>query len=60
MSGWRYHIEEASLSDGTDALLNVLEESGKGGWEAVSALALPGPGSKLLVIFKQPSNTQSK
>ena len=60
MSGWRYHIEEASLSDGTDSLLKMLDDCGMGGWEAVSALALPGPGSRLLVIFKQPSNTQSK
>jgi hypothetical protein len=60
MSGWRYHIEEMSLSDGTNSLLKTLDDCGMGGWEAVSVLALPGAGSKLLVIFKQPSSTQSK
>jgi hypothetical protein len=59
MSKWRYLIEEANLSEGTDPLVKVLEDCGMGGWEAVSVLALPGPGSRFLVIFKQPSDTDS-
>jgi hypothetical protein len=53
--GWNYLVETFTLLDGEDKLQELLDDSGLGGWELVSMLALPGPGSRFLAIFKKPS-----
>jgi len=52
---WNYLVETITLLEGEVELENLLDAYGLGGWELVSVLVLPGPGSRLLAIFKKPS-----
>jgi hypothetical protein len=59
MKTWNYLVEEMSFSQNAEILQDKLDDIGSGGWELISLILLPGPGtSKFLAIFKHPNPSQ--
>jgi hypothetical protein len=50
---WEYTVEELNLDPGYERFEKDLNDFGIGGWEVISALPLPGPGSRILLILKK-------
>ena len=70
MTTWKYLFHEVTLQNPEESELGnaakgepeyikkVFEEAGMGGWEAVTVIPTPGPGSRFLAIFKMPSSAK--
>jgi hypothetical protein len=59
MEKWEYLVDdEVTLKQGKERMQGQLDEQGREGWELVSIMPEPGPGSaKFLAVYKRPIKT---